>query len=155
MSNSIDRDSYPIELIRGLSPNDSITPEGYVTASGFQFDPYDAKRGDNYCELSINWKDDDGAIDKVLMQHKPNCAVPQFSIGYAIVERSKIDIMLKTYVDKLHFSYERCPVEGDKLKDIDDNPYHGNLLVNESVGKQAKKNIQHSLATLAGLAIRR
>ena len=50
---------YPEEFYRGISSPHDITDSGYVTAGAFQFDQYDLKRGDEYCELSVNWNDDE------------------------------------------------------------------------------------------------
>ena len=53
---------YPDEFYRGISSPNDITSEGYVTAGAFQFDTYDPKLGDEYCELSINWNDEEKAL---------------------------------------------------------------------------------------------
>lgn len=57
--------------------------------------------------------------------------------------------------DELSFSYERRPVEASEENDYQENLYHGNLLMKNTLDKQVKKNIQHTLAFMAGLAIRR
>lgn len=53
------------------------------------------------------------------------------------------------------FKYERRPIEARPEEDVHPNPYHGNLLMLNDLDKNAKKNIQHSLATLAGSIIKR
>lgn len=144
-------EKYPEELYRGVSSLDVITKEGYVMAGAFKFDNYDSvSRGDGFCELSINWNDDPNSIKILLGQHKPFKEEKQFRGGYCKIQRKVMDLMLKQYMDDGKFNYERRPIDADVAKDIQANPYHGNLLMLDNLDKQAKKNIQHSLATLAG-----
>lgn len=123
----------------------------------FSFDSYDAalRKGDGYCELSINWNDNEGALKTLLEQHKPFKTENQFKVGYCKLDRIEIELALKTYIKEGHFKYERSPLLGDKDEDIQPNPYHGNLLMLNGIDKNAKKNIQHTLATLAGQIIHR
>ena len=58
-------------------------------------------------------------------------------------------------MDSEVFSYERRPVKASEENDYQENLYHGNLLVKNTLDKQVKKNIQHTLAFMAGLATRR
>lgn len=150
-------EEYPEEFYRGVSSLENVTKEGYVMAGAFKFDNYDGNsRGDDgFCELSINWNDNEDAKKILLEQHKPFKEEKQFKAGYCIVKRAYVDQMLKPYISKGHFSYERRPVEENLSEDIQANPYHGNLLVHNDLDKNAKKNIQHSLATLAGSIIKR
>lgn len=150
-------EKYPEELYRGVSSINDITKEGYVMAGAFKFDNYDgdSRGNDGFCELSINWNDDENAIKVLLEQHKPFKEEKQFKAGYCKLKRSYIDLMLKQYIDDNRFKYERKPIEAKPEEDVHSNPYHGNLLMVNDLDKNAKKNIQHSLATLAGSIIRR
>lgn len=146
---------FPDEFYRGISSPNDITSEGYVTAGAFQFDPYDPKRGDEYCELSINWNDEDEALITLLKQHKPQREDKQFKGGYCTTNRSYLNNVFKPFLDNGSFSYERRPIDPSEKNDFQANPYHGNLLMKNGLDKQVKKNIQHTLAFVAGLAVRR
>ena len=140
---------YPDDFYRGLSSKDTVTPEGYVTTAAFSFDKYDATRGDNYCELSINWNDNEGSLQTLLLQHKPFKEEKQFKTGCAKLPLNIIQIMFKQFIDDNVFDYERRPILSDPEADIAENPYHGNLLMHKDLNTSIKKNIQHSLATIA------
>ena len=146
---------YPKEFYRGISSPNDITENGYVTAGAFQFDTYDSQRGDEYCELSVNWNDNEEALQVLLDQHKPQKEEKQFKGGYCTINRALLNNMFKGYMDSEVFSYERRPVEASKENDYQKNLYHGNLLMKNTLDKQVKKNIQHTLAFMAGLATKR
>lgn len=146
---------YPDELYRGISSPNDITAEGYVAAGAFQFDAYDPQRGDEYCELSVNWNDDGESLQVLLNQHKPRKDDKQFKGGYCKINRVVLNNTFKIFMDNESFSYERRPVEASEENDYQENKYHGNLLMKNTIDKQVKKNMQHTLAFLAGVAIRR
>lgn len=146
---------YPDEFYRGISSPTDITDGGYVTAGAFQFDAYDSQRGDEYCELSVNWNDDDEALQVLLNQHKPKKEDKQFKGGYCKINRSFLNNMFKGYMTDGTFSYERRPVAATEENDYQENRYHGNLLMKNTLDKQVKKNMQHALALMAGLAVKR
>lgn len=150
-------DKYPEEFYRGVSALDNISKEGYIGAGAFKFDNYNGNSRDNdgFCELSINWNDDDNALKVLLEQHKPFKEEKQFKAGYCKINRNCVELMLKQYIDDECFKYERRPIKENPDEDIQHNPYHGNLLMLNELDKNIKKNIQHSLATLAGTIIRR
>lgn len=130
---------FPNEFIRGISNKDFIS-NGQVLSSAFQFD--DMCRDDKKLEASINWLDDEGAIELALNQLKPN-GNPQFSAGVARINVDTVKLMLASLKDV--FSYERAELE--------DNKYHGNLLVDGSVTKPIKLLIMNGLALAAGTNI--
>lgn len=132
---------FPEEFWRGLANVDFIS-QGYVLAAAFQFD--DDVREDNYRELSINWNDDDGSLEKILTQTKANGKL-QFSGGAAKLSLSMAKMVLKSFIDNRQFDYERRPVEG--------NDYHGNLLVSADLPKQLRSQISNGLALVAGTNI--
>ena len=151
------RENYPDEFYRGISSPNDITKEGYAMAGAFKFDEYDKdlREDDGFCELSINWNDEEEALKTLLEQHKPFKEEKQFKGGYCIIQKTLMDKVLKPYIDNNHFKYERRPIKQDADADISENPYHGNLLMDHQLDKNARKNIQHSLATLAGSVIKR
>lgn len=143
---------FPDSFYRGISnPKDIVN--GFLTAACFQFDPYDPSRNDSYCELSINWNDDENALSLLLGQKKAGTNDPQFRGGYCLIDRFAMTTLLQAYIESGIFSYERKPIEEDKELGICNNPYHGNLLIENTTPKPLRKNIQSSLATLAGIQL--
>lgn len=114
--------NYPKSFIRGISGSQSIDQKGYVKADLFMFDEKQKiKRDDNKCELSINWYDDEGAMQEILHRIKKDHI--QFKVGAAVVDTEDLEEIKKTpQINKL-FDYERKIDEQNK-----DNVYHGNLL---------------------------
>ena len=147
---------YPDELLRGISNKNEqfITPEGYPTQAAFKFDDYNPDREDDFCELSINWVDDEGAVDVLLNQINPRKNLPQFQGGYCQFPRVFLHTM-RAYFDNGHLTYERRPIEADDRNGVTANKYHGNILMKKDLSKQAITNIQVTLAGLAGAVIPR
>ena len=141
-------EEYPDILYRGIGQKECIDSNGYITAAAFQFEDY-KDRPDQYCELSINWNDDEKSVERLKNQHKPFKDNKQF-FCCTFIERNMLDIFFKEHKNNKIFDYERAPITADKENDIEENIYHGNLLLNKDISSQLKKNIQHSLATLAG-----
>ncbi len=133
----MDNNDYPREFLRGISSQDFIC-EGVVSAAAFQFGSQ--PREDNKIEESINWIDDDEAIDIALNQRKDNGKI-QFSAGVAILDLEKVKFLIMNDLSSV-FSYERKPITGNK--------YHGNLLVDSSCPKAKKQLISSGLALIAG-----
>lgn len=154
MSNS----SYPESFIRGISRNNSeyITKEGYVTQAAFSFDDYnpEQRNNDGFRELSINWLDDEGAIEILLKQINSRRGEVQFQGGYCQIALSSLN-SLRPYIINGHLSYERSPVLEDKENGIVANKYHGNLLLHKDISNKARTNLQIALAVLAGMVIHR
>ena len=150
--------NYPDDFIRGVSRDNAefITEEGYVTQAAFAFDDYDAesRNDDGFRELSINWLDDDGAIQILLDQVNQRKGGPQFKGGYVRMSRYAL-LSLQDYIKNGHLSYERRPVAADEENGIVENPYHGNLLMQKDISNKSRTNLQIALAVLAGNVIRR
>ena len=150
--------NYPDVFIRGVSRDNAefITEEGYVTQAAFAFDDYDAesRNDDGFRELSINWLDDDGAIQTLLNQVNQRKGGPQFQGGYCRISRYAL-LSLQDYINNGHLSYERRPIHADVEKGIPENPYHGNLLMQKDISNKSRTNLQIALAVLAGNVIRR
>lgn len=150
--------TYPDLFIRGVSKDNAefITEEGYVTQAAFAFDDYNAesRNDDGFRELSINWLDDEGAIDILLNQVNLRKGGPQFQGGYCRISRFAL-LSLQDYINNGHLAYERRPITADKEKGIMENPYHGNLLMHKDISNKSRTNLQIALAVLAGSVIRR
>lgn len=128
---------YPKTFVRGLSSIDYIQ-DGKVLPIAFQFK--EMGRDDGMAESSINWVDDYDAIELALKQRKDNGKI-QFQAGLAELDLERVKLFLESFSND-DFSYERRPLEN--------NPYHGNLLVNHSLKKQMKALIANGLALAAG-----
>lgn len=126
--------NYPKNSIKGL-PNNDFLIEGRTVASHlFHFEQ---TRDDGGVEQSINWEDDESVIDFTLNQKKANGDL-QFRAGVAILPRSEIDRLSKLPTISGLLSYERSP--------LDNNPYHGNLLLQANVPRAKMRQIAASLA---------
>lgn len=63
-------DNTPERFYRGISTKDAISSEGYITEAAFSFDDFAKNpRDDNYCELSVNWNDNEGASPTVTFDY--------------------------------------------------------------------------------------
>lgn len=142
--------TFPDEFFRGLPNSDCLSPEGYVSEAAFRFANYElTNREDDKCELSINWNDSEDAIAKLLEQKKPGKDEFQFKIGYCTVSTSLMLSALKAFIRSGDFTYERRPVVGDAAQEIQDNPFHGNLLLTKNASNATRKNVQCALAAIA------
>jgi hypothetical protein len=119
--------------------------DGSVGSHLFYFKDRD-KRGDGWVEQSINWEDDNLAIELSLNQQKENGDF-QFKVGLARIPREEIDRLNKQPTVNGVLDYERQPLE--------DNPYHGNLLLRSDVPKRTMKKIAAGLALAVSEIVRR
>ena len=126
--------NYPENSIKGI-PNNDFLIEGRTVASHL-FD-FKQARDDEKIEQSINWEDDESVIDFTLNQKKEDGDL-QFKAGVAILPRSEIDRLNRLPTIRGSLSYERSP--------LDNNPYHGNLLLQANVPKAKMRQIAASLA---------
>ena len=53
-----------------------------------------ARNCDDYCENSVNWRDDDGAV-MLLGQYNTRKGKPQFEGGYCVLPFSVVKLSLK------------------------------------------------------------
>lgn len=128
---------YPQKFLRGLSNKDFVQ-DGHVLPTAFQFD--DVGRADCMHEASINWLDNDGAIDVALKQRKDNGKI-QFTAGIACLELELVKLVLNSIPQEV-FTYER--------DELPENIYHGNLLLASSVSRPMKQLVMNGLALAAG-----
>ena len=120
--------SFPDNFLKGLSDKKSLTPDGVgVSASVFYFDSQHVR--DGWLEQSICWEDDVNVITLMLEQRKGDKGDGeiQFKAGIVRVARSCVEIINKVPRTKDLLSYER--------KALNNNPYHGNLLLKENTHK--------------------
>ena len=137
----MDTTQYPGDFWRGI-PNKDFISNGQVLPDAFQFDK--EVREDGYRELSINWNDCQEALTIALNQRKENGKL-QFRGGIANLKLSLVELILADYIKQEQFGYERREVEG--------NPYHGNLLISHTLDKKIRSLISSGLALAAGTNI--
>ena len=135
--------NYPDKFIRGVSNPSFVDADGRASAEIFQFD--DMNREDGFFESSINWYDDENALQLIMEQRKEKDEQTyQFRYGAAIIERFDADRIIRNPLYKDVFRYERSPLEG--------NQYHGNLLRKDNaLEKRIRNVIASSLALNAQL----
>ena len=127
---------FPKNCIKGIPNSAFLGEDGTVGSHLFYFKENHA-RGDGWIEQSVNWEDDGLAIAVTLGQRKGDGEL-QFKAGAAIIPRSEIDRLNRRPLFRDLLSYERAPLE--------DNPYHGNLLLKEDVPKSTMKTVASGLA---------
>ena len=134
--------SFPSHCLRGI-PNTSFLEDGNIGSHLFYFP--EIPRGDGWKELSINWVDDDLVFEFTLSQKKEDGEF-QFKSGFVIVPRNEIDrLKNRLTIPSEALAYER--------QSLDENPYHGNILLQKDVSRKTMKLIAAGL-TLAISEIR-
>ncbi|NQS97962.1 MAG: hypothetical protein HQ591_05870 [candidate division Zixibacteria bacterium] len=128
---------YPDNCLKGIPNRDFLFGDGTIATHLFYFESEDA-REDGWKEQSINWEDDESAIDFTLNQKKDGDL--QFKAGIAILPRKAIDRINRSPMVNGVLSYERKRTENNH------NPYHGNILLKNDVIKSKMKQIAASLA---------
>ena len=129
---------YSDEFIRGI-PNDTYMCGEYPNAQLFKEFRGNSLRNDNYEEISINWYDDEGALQLLLEQKKSGDSNDyQFKSGAAIVPCKSLDKIRRKPQIKGLLDYERREINGNK--------YHGNILLKEGTPKPLRDMIASALA---------
>ena len=132
---------YPNRFIRGIANRDCLRDQSgtlsvsNIGGAAFTFSPQ-PNHTDGKWELSVNWEDDNDAISFTLSQKKEGRI--QFRVGVVILPRTAIDEINKSPSTPNWLSYERLSVN--------DNKYHGNLLVNSDLHRQNKRLLSGLLA---------
>lgn len=144
----MDNDEYPNCFFRGVQKESDVDNGIYLKSSAFLFGS-EVREEDNMKELSIIWNDNDDALPTLLRQQNKKGTGVMFEAGYATIEMPRFKIVFDNYLRDALMAYERKPLEENKEYGIEANPFHGNILLHSKVSDQIKKNIQHTLATLA------
>lgn len=139
----------PDSFYRGIASESDIENGVYLKSSAFLFGSVPDERADRNRELSIVWNDCSDALQTLLRQENKKKSGPQFPCGYATIRMTKFEETFFTYITNALLTYERKPIKEDVSAGIQENPYHGNILLHEKASDQLKKNIQHTLATIA------
>lgn len=146
-ANTIRKD-YPSCFFRGVKKDTDVDNEVYLKASAFLFGS-EVRKEDGMRELSIVWNDCKEALASLLKQKNKRGTGSMFEAGYATIQLSRFTSTVINQMEDGLVSYERRPIEENKAMGIEGNPYHGNILLHSKASEQMKKNIQHTLATLA------
>ena len=129
--------NYPEHVLKGIPNPDYFYEDGVLKPDLFGFSVLSEKHGDVY-EDSINWEDHNDVIPFTLNQkNKRKNDEYQFKAGIAVISKFDLDIMRNKGYPKGYLDYERAPLE--------DNPYHGNLLVPKNIDKHRKRTISVEL----------
>jgi len=108
--------------------------------------PFHQAGPDGWFEESINWNDDARAVHFTLEQKDDG--EWKYEIGIAIIQRDKIDLMIRRRGIADSFKYERKPIQEPP------NRYHGNLLMKNGIPKQVKESIRNHLAWISEIHFR-
>jgi len=131
--------TFPNNCIRGISTQSFILDDGTVGSSLFSFQ--DTSRDDGCKDISINWEDNEQVGEFTLNQTKENKEDElQFKAGYVVIPRQEIDHLNNQPTVNSVIGYERQP--------LDNNPYHGNILVRGDIPKPTIRKIQAGLALI-------
>ena len=133
--------NFPENCIRGIPDKSFLINNRMASPNLFPFQEEYA-RVDGWIEQSINWEDDDNVIEFTLNQRKDDGKL-RFSAGVAIIPRIEIDLLNSRPVIDGKLSYERYCLE--------DNPYHGNILLQANIPKPLKRLIIAGLCLAASV----
>ena len=133
--------NFPDNSIKGIPNEEFVIDESTVGSHLFYFGQ---PRNDGKIEQSINWEDNEFVIDFTLSQEREDGNL-QFNAGVAVLPRSEIDRLSKLPAIRGLLSYERSP--------FNDNPYHGNLLLQATVPKAKMRQIAAGLALAISIII--
>lgn len=136
--------AFPDHCIRGIPNQTYLTDAETVATHLFYFEDDQFARDDGWTEQSVNWRDDDKAIQLIFNQEKTN-GEKQFRGGAAIVPRDELDRLAELPRVNGELSYER--------RASVDNPYHGNILLRTGFPKAIMKQIAASLALCASVSV--
>lgn len=129
---------YPSRFIKGI-PHSQLIDNGIAAPDLYAFQDRDL-REDGWIEQSINWHDDEKAVDFTLNQVKANGEI-HFKAGVALVLTEDMERLKRRAPYKDKVDYER--------NNKDDNPYHGNLLVFQTLSKRIRKALSAYLAVVS------
>ena len=139
---------YPESFFRGIQNETDVDVNNYLKSSAFLFGSK-TREDDGMSELSIVWDDCKEALSLLLRQKNKKATDLAFKPGYATVQLSRFINTVANHIQDGLVDYERKPLEENKEQGIEANPYHGNILIHKNASDQMKKNIQHTLATIA------
>ncbi len=132
---------FPEKIIKGIPKKKHYISDGYIIGSNL-FNFKDNSRPDQKWETSINWDDDDDAINFSFNQKNSDDTL-QFKGGLVLLPRIELDHLIRQPKINGLLSYEREPIPPPQI-----NKYHGNILITGNTPKLHKKSIAGSMALL-------
>jgi hypothetical protein len=135
--------TYPDTFARGILNEQYISDDLPDTALFTDF--RDTERQDGYNELSINWIDDECAIIILSSQLNKDKTDKLYKNGIGIFSTKELTRICKLPYYGNDVSYERFP--------LDENKYHGNILLKKDTSKKRKNMIAATIATMCFMKI--
>ena len=132
------KDEFAENLLRGVTDEKKIKGNSVDWTA---FIPSGGNNNNGWGKSSINWEDDENAIDH-LQSQKKNGEI-QFKGGIVRIPRTGVDEIISHFHAVSQFAYER--------EELEDNPYHGNLLFSTNITKELRNTICGSLSFIARL----
>jgi len=129
---------YPDYCLRGIRNKDFLVPGEKAAASNLFFLGNGKLRSSGWREGSINWQDDENAIDFTMNIQSENGGDFAFKAGVAVLARERLDYVVRLGQAMGRFAYER--------QQLPENPYHGNLLLKDDTSKHIAIQIAGVLA---------
>jgi hypothetical protein len=132
---------FPDEFLRGISIEQCFEDEGTISSSIFSFSNARSaeSRGDGFIEESINWKDDEQALQILLDQRKEDGSI-QFKKGVAVLCKHSLETLTKNQTIYPNLAYERREIPG--------NLYHGNILLSHNLSPSKRRRIIAAMVTI-------
>ena len=137
-------DGYPSSFYRGIS--EQYCKDGYLLPESFHIDT-ETVRNDGYTEISITWNYEPDSFQIIASQLNERTGLIQFPAGIAEIQKNEFEDRMRPHLIVKNMSYERAP--------LDDNKYHGNILLKDTLDKTMRTMIKSQLALLAQACIHR
>lgn len=131
----------PEYCFRGI-PKIEFIKDKLLLPEALQFEKVEG-RTDDYLENSINWEDDENAVQEIFNQVKRDGEI-QFKAGAAHINIQKVKAMLQSFIDTKEFAYERKVIYDEYGNVV--NSYHGNFLVSSKLNKSHRNMISSGIA---------
>ena len=139
--------AYPKSFIRGMANDDCFDAYGGIKSTVFTAGFKD-RSNDNIMELSIDWYDNESAMENILQRTKSNGNI-QFKAGVIVVDKDALDFVenlptlnVKNNAGQSHalFGYERAPIDTDE--------FHGNILLEKLPNNADDKDKKYMVACI-------
>ncbi len=129
---------YPEQFLRGVSTEDSIRDNAPLLMLFLDFQK-NKKRDIPFIELSITWFENSEAMSVLRAQKKDNGEI-QFKHGVVVLSTMQLEKCKKMPIIRGNLQYEKYH--------LDENIYHGNILIPENIEKLVRNHIASSIALL-------
>ncbi len=127
---------YPEHFLRGII-NDQFLVSGLPAGNLFSFQHTRPEREDNFKECSVTWRDNSKSVE-LLLREKTEKKEPTYKVGIGVFSTDELNRMKRKSHCREVLMFER--------RDINGNPYHGNILIHGSVDKKLSNEIASSIA---------